>query len=180
MTQYIIFTHYYNESVGKSVTNSVDCEWYAAMTNPNSYEPKEGGYGHSYLQLEDMNQSYLEENRETLETIYVSGKTKGTGSNSDTAIYEKLIVKNSSIDNPKYDMIFVWDGLGYFTSDNTPNYQLYFDKMKRIKFKPWFLHSIYLSLRAAMTNAQKLVNLFGKDNIMIGKEVALDQYIDIV
>lgn len=179
MTKYIIFTHYYNESVGKSVTNSVDCEWYAAMTNPSEYDtnPKHT-YNHEYLQLEDMNQRYLETNRETLETLYVSGLAKNDA--NDTRIYEKFVVRNSDINNPKYDMVFVWDGLGYFTSPNDGNYELYFDKMKRINFKPWFLHSVYLSLRAAMTNAQNLVNLFGKDHIMIGKEVALDQYIDIV
>jgi hypothetical protein len=52
--------------------------------------------------------------------------------------------------------------------------------MKRVNIKPWFFHSTYHSLRAAMSKAETLVDLFGKENILVGKEVDLTQYIDIV
>ena len=178
MTKYSIFTHYYNDSIGKAVTNVVDCKWYPCLTSPTEYNPNPSQpYDHSYLQHGDMNQAKLEQDKETLEVLYIS---KDTTSSDDTDKYKELIIDESTIKNPKFDMIFIWDGLGYFIDDSNDKNQLYFDKMKRIEFKPWFFHSTYNSLKAAMTKAEKLVDLFGKNHIMIGKEINLDQYIDIV
>ena len=57
---------------------------------------------------------------------------------------------------------------------------LLYERMKRIKENPWFLYSTHASLTSAMEKAQNLVDLIGKNNVMIGKVVPLDQYIDIV
>ena len=163
-------------------------------TDPTTGEKIIIPYDHEYLQLSDMDQNRLAKDQEALEHIYIYYDTSktvpssgGTDTNDasdnssiNTAKYEELIVNSSRIDNPKYDMIFVWDGLGYYIEEHKRSNQLYFDKMKRIKFRPWFFHSTYHSLRAALTKANDLVDLFGKDHIIIGKEVDLAQFIDIV
>ena len=182
MTTYSIFMHYYNDDIGKAVTNSTECKWYPCLTTPTEYGISNPD--HTYLQLDDMNQIKLSKNQESLEVLFMSSNS-ATPVEENTAKYELYVVNNANILNPKYDMIFVWDGLGYYNNPDTTDPtnvqdQLYFDKMKRLNFKPWFFHSTYHSLRAAITKAEQLVDLFGKDNIIIGKEVALDQYIDIV
>lgn len=181
MTTYTVFMHYYNDSIGRAVTNTVNCDWYSCLTTPKEYDSRSTSE-HSYLQLEDMSELKLEQGKESLEHMYISikGSRTVTADPLGTEKYENLIVKSSTINNPKYDMIFVWDGLGYFTHETDTESQLYFDKTKRIKIKPWFFHSTYHSLKSAMTKAEQLIDLFGKDHIMIGKEVPLDQYIDIV
>lgn len=190
MTTYDIFMHYYNDRIGKAVTNLTDCKWYSCLTTPSQYrefddEEQPIVYNHTYLQNQDMDQEKLDKNQETLEVLYIYYDTKEHSDSTNNpdinaAKYEELIVQSSSIFNPKYDMIFIWDGLGYYTDDNEQTNQLYFDKMKRVNFRPWFFHSMYHSLKAALSKAETLINLFGKDHIMIGKEVDLTQYIDII
>lgn len=177
--------------------------------------------GNDYVTYNQMDQYKLQHDQETLEIIYISpdseSNTNQYGEKVDldlnTSKYEELVVNSSHITNPKYDMIFTWDGLGYFNGPKetnpehkvtvgvktnnkgeiekdekgnpipvTDNVQdlLYYDKMKRIKFRPWFFHSKYHSLRAVMDKANELVDIFGKNNILIGKEVPLEQYIEIV
>lgn len=177
MTTYDIFMHYYNDNIGKAVTNLTKCEWHSCLT------PAPEGSNHVYMELGDMNESRIDEGTEALETLYISGTETNTTDN--TNIYEDYIVKALTVNNPKYDMIFVYDGLGYYnsqqgTSEDKLLNKLYFDKMKRVNFQPWFFHSTYHSLKSVMNKAAKLVDMFGKDHIMIGKEVNLEQYIDIV
>lgn len=188
MTTYDLFVHYYNDTIGKAVTNTVNCQWYPADTTIGKYtgddksENADEYLSVDYLLSRTTNQkdSKYYKQEEVLEHLYIS--SKNTNLNSNTDIYQKLIIDSSTIQNPKYDMIFVWDGLGYYTSQypNESNVQLYYDKMKRVSFRPWFFHSIYHSLAAIMITAQKLVDLFGKDHVMMGKEVNLKQYIEIV
>lgn len=193
MTEYDLFIHYYNDSIGKAVTNNVDCDWYPCTTKRNvdeypslplEYQTEENK--DKLLDFEYMNKERLDNDTEALEILYMS-KSEVTDVSENTAAYEKYIISASRITNPKYDMIFVWDGLGYYISTQKGKdgqqesiNQLYFDKMKRVSFKPWFFHSKYHSLKAVMTKAQELIDLFGKDHVMIGKEVDLKQYIDIV
>ena len=185
MTTYTVFMHYYNENVGKAVTNTNNCRWYSALTT--SYKNK--SLGGKYLDVTDLDQSLVERDKEILEIIHISNDVITTGETTDD--YEKYILQSTRFDNPKYDMLFVYEGLGYFNYKDQKNIQpsdvafsqetqLYFDKMKRVYIRPWFFHSTYHSLRAAMTKAESLVNLFGKENVLIGKEVDLTQYIDIV
>lgn len=169
MTTYDIYMRYYNDAIGKSVTNTTKCKWHPAT---------EGKL------ITDLNPYKVEKQEETAENIYISGND--TDSVENTKIYEDIVVSSYDINNPKYDMIFTWDSLGHVTQktekekDGEVVNNLYFDEMKRINFQPWFFHSRYHSLRAAMEKAKELINIFGADNIIIGKNVALDQYIDIV
>ena len=121
----------------------------------------------------------------------------------------ELIVDQSHPNNPKYDMVFMYDGIARtneqpLTPTNSINpgpivmnespvadvhlpkddkkeiTYLYYDNMKRIKLDPWFLYSTHASLNSAMVKAKELVNILGKDAVKIGKVVPLDQYIEIV
>jgi len=230
MTVYNLFMHYYNDDIGQAVTNSTEAKWFPCDTLNGQY-PNENApyYKHSkdprisklhpnhYLTLDNVDKSKFQKGaeKECLEILYIS-PSDTTDADFNTNRYEEMIVANSQIFNPKYDMIFVWDGLGFYTSDtpsvktvsgkteyqyddnyNDPdddddgktyripkdpetNNQLYYDKMKRVSFQPWFFHSKYHSLNAVITKASQLVDLYGKEHVLIGKEVALDQYIDIV
>ena len=121
----------------------------------------------------------------------------------------ELIVEQNRPSNPKYDMVFMYDGIaktdeqpktptnplnpGHIVINespvadvNPPNNDkkeipyLYYDNMKRVKLDPWFLYSTHASLNSAMAKAKELVNILGKDAVKIGKVVPLDQYIEIV
>ena len=121
----------------------------------------------------------------------------------------ELIVDQSRPNNPKYDMVFMYDGIARtneqpLTPTNSLNPgpivmnespvadvhppkddkkeipYLYYDNMKRIKLDPWFLYSTHASLNSAMVKAKELVNILGKDAVKIGKVIPLDQYIEIV
>ena len=121
----------------------------------------------------------------------------------------ELMVDQSHPNNPKYDMVFMYDGIARtneqpLTPTNSINPgpivmnespvadvhppkddkkeipYLYYDNMKRIKLDPWFLYSTHASLNSAMTKAKELVNILGKDAVKIGKVIPLDQYIEIV
>ena len=121
----------------------------------------------------------------------------------------ELIVDQSHPNNPKYDMVFMYDGIARtneqpLTPTNSINPgpivmnespvadvhppkddkkeipYLYYDNMKRIKLDPWFLYSTHASLNSAMVKAKELVNILGKDAVKIGKVIPLDQYIEIV
>ena len=106
-------------------------------------------------------------------------------------LYE-YIIKETAANNPKYDMVFMYDGIAYAESRtgkadyNPPNDDdkqvpyVYYDRMKRVKLDPWFLFSTHASLNSAMIKARELVNILGKDSVKIGKVVPLDQYIEIV
>lgn len=107
----------------------------------------------------------------------------------DLAMYD-IIVNESKASNPKYDMIFMYNGLGKkdgAVADYNPPVQdkkqvpyVYYDKMKRLDFDPWFFHSSHASLISAMNKAKELVNILGKESVKIGKVVPLDKYIEIV
>jgi hypothetical protein len=55
-----------------------------------------------------------------------------------------------------------------------------YERMERLKMDPWFLMTTCGSLKAAMTKAEQLIDIYGKDAVKIGKVVPLDQYIEIV
>lgn len=173
MTKYNIYVRYFNDSIGKSVTNSTDCKWYSCIDT--SYNGSALGH---YLTHADMNQDKLKRKKETLEILYVSDEE--TTTENDIKVYDDLITAESDVTNPKYDMIFIWEGLGYYKNGSDEKNQLCFDKMRRVLFRPWFFHSTTHSLRYALEKGKDLVDKFGKDNVMIAKEVPLDQYIDIV
>lgn len=99
------------------------------------------------------------------------------------------IIAQTNVNNPKYDMIFMYDGLAKVEGpscqhpapqDPHQNPYVYFDRMCRINFDIWFLHSVHASLASAMAKTNELVNIVGKNSIKIGKVVPLDKYIEIV
>lgn len=125
-----------------------------------------------------------------------NGQKKKAAKQLDLEMYQ-IVIDESIVSNPKYDMIFMYDGIGHITfpgyndvptavdknppqNDTKIASEIYYDRMKRIKLDPWFLHSTYTSLRAVMLKAEELVNILGKDAVKIGKVVPLDQYIEIV
>lgn len=120
-----------------------------------------------------------------------NGSKKKAQAKRDLELYE-YVIKEASATNPKYDMVFIYDGIAYGdsrtgTADYNPPQNdtkqvpyIYYDRMKRIKVDPWFLFSTHASLNSAMTKARELVNILGKDAVKIGKVVPLDQYIEIV
>lgn len=91
------------------------------------------------------------------------------------------IIKGSKLNNIKYDMLFVYAGcdIKYGSVEGSMPYLLT-DKFERIFMSPWFVHSVHSSLNSVMEKAQILVDKIGHSNVMIGKVVPLDQYIDIV
>ena len=109
----------------------------------------------------------------------------------DLDLYEYVIEENAAT-NPKFDMVFVYDGVAYGESrtgksdynpapdDDKQIPYVYYDRMKRIQFDPWFLFSSHASLNSAMIKAKELVNILGKENVKIGKVVPLEQYVEIV
>ena len=104
---------------------------------------------------------------------------KGTA-NEELAMQNEII-KGSKLSNIKYDMLFVYAGcdVKYGKVEGSMPYLLT-DKFERIFMSPWFIHSVHSSLNSVMEKAQMLVDKIGHKNIMIGKVVPLDQYIDIV
>ena len=109
----------------------------------------------------------------------------------DLELYE-YVVKGARADNPKYDMVFMYDGIASAESrtgkadynppanDKKQIPYVHYDRMKRIKLDPWFLHSTHGSLESAMQKAKMLVNIIGKSSVKIGKVVPLEQYIEII
>jgi len=143
-------------------------------------------------------QKQIEEGKAVIEYAYirpadaftgdVSGTLKKTAALLDQEKYQ-IVIDQSQAGNPKYDMVFMYDGIASITGEgilNAPTSNiagkpyLHYERMKRIKLDPWFLYSSHGSLRSAMTRANQLINIMGKDAVKIGKVVALDQYIEIV
>jgi hypothetical protein len=122
------------------------------------------------------------------DTNYVKKKAQ---MQRDLELYE-YVIKETEASNPKYDMVFVYDGVAYGesrtgTADYNPPQSdgkqvpyVYYDRMKRIQLDPWFLFSSHASLNSTMIKARELVNILGKDAVKIGKVVPLEQYIEIV
>jgi len=120
-----------------------------------------------------------------------TGDAKKAQAERDMANYQ-IVIDEATANNPKYDMVFMYDGIAKSESvtgeadynppagDDKQIPYVYYERMKRIKLDPWFLHSSYASLNSAMAKARTLVNLLGKESVKIGKVVPLDQYIEIV
>ena len=120
-----------------------------------------------------------------------TGATRKAQAERDMRNYQ-IVIDEATANNPKYDMVFMYDGIAKSesvtgkadynppTGDDKQIPYVYYERMKRIKLDPWFLHSSYASLNSAMAKARTLVDLLGKESVKIGKVVPLDQYIEIV
>lgn len=186
ITQYQIFCRYLNEQANRVLTNKTTVEWISAED----------------AKAKGLDEEAIKEAREAgtlaIEYCLIEPADSGTSiaarkekMNRELDIAE-IIIEETKVSNPKYDMVFMYDGLAYAESrTGTADYDttaasskqipyLYYDKMKRVKLDPWFLLSTHASLPSAMTKARELVNILGKDGVKIGKVVPLDQYIEIV
>ena len=178
-----------------------------------------------YLEIQDHLDSkdgkYVEEHCKirSYDTEGETGKTAALKKNAksiDIDFYT-YVIDETQAENPKYDMIFMYDGISHIEYPGWPknwdkltkeqknkwmtkyenadesvtdlnpepscshiNPEIYYERMKRVKIDPWFLHSTHASLNSAMSKAKELVNLLGKNAVKIGKIVPLEQYIEIV
>lgn len=173
--QYQIFCRYYNEKVNKAATNKTEVKFVSAEINPK-HEESIPGVENCYVRPEDgfYNDSY--------------GQLRKAALAFDTKLYQ-IVIDETNANNPKYDMVFAYDGIATITGEPKKNPPMgdrsvqptvYYERMKRIESDPWFLYATYSSLLVAMEKVSELVNLIGKENVIVGKIVPLDQYVDIV
>ena len=117
------------------------------------------------------------------EEIAVLRPSSNTFDESLDMEYYQNVIDESNANNPKYNFIYIYDGLVKYYPKNPgsatyKNFWIY-DRMKRIELDPWFLYSVHASLASALEKAEQLVQKIGLKAIRIGKIVELDQYIDI-
>lgn len=148
-----------------------------------------------YLETQDL----LKNNKIVIEMCRIepadsSGEKTKESMQREIDTYNEIL-EQSYVKNPKFDMVFAFDGIAKVMADFADYAELsgtvkdedlkqkpyvYYDKMRRFELAPWFFYSAHYSLESAMVKAEELVNMFGKDAICICKVVPLDQYIDIV
>ncbi len=215
-TKYQIFCRYFQASSKRAVTNETTVEWVQAEqthghTDTNSQQPATTmdtksieGYENMYIRHEDrscvafkIGPAYVDDERDTKKR---AADNKRRCQKVDTQL-SSIVSKESRSSNPKYDMMFVYDGIAECLSadpvkslkygnggkspieDPTDNHSaahIYYERMKRIDGPaPWFEYATCASLTVAMRKAEELVNIMGKENVIIGKVVNLKEYIDI-
>lgn len=180
-TKYEIFCKYYHSSVNKVVNNITPTKWVHAEESGNAPRNVNGvkskpGVENCWVRPEDG--LYQDQ----------TGAKRRAAVEVDNNLYS-LMTSELNHENPKYDMIFVYDGVTSTKGEEKRNKEqndkssaplVYYERMRRLDMTPWFLYATCASLNAAMTKAGELVNLIGKENVIIGKVVSLDQYIEIV
>ena len=180
-TKYEIYCKYYHSSINKVVNNTTTVKWVQAEDSgavPRNVDRASSlpGIENCWVRPEDgLNNDYNGTKRRAAVTI-------------DNNLYS-IMTSEISHENPKYDMIFVYDGIISTKGEEKRNKEtgdiatapvVYYERMKRLDMTPWFLYATCASLNVAMAKAGELVNLIGKENVIIGKVVSLDQYIEIV
>jgi hypothetical protein len=156
--QYQLFCRCINTVTKKAITNKEKRTWVSAF---------------------DLDKYPNIDNEELYVKEVIKFNEKGTP--EEDLNMQNEIIKGSKLDNVKYDMLFVYSGcdIKHSVTEGEMPYVLT-DKFERIFMAPWFIHSVHSSLNSVMEKAQNLVDKIGCKNIMIGKVVPLDQYIDIV
>lgn len=213
-TTYQIFCRYYHSSAGKVVTNESKVVWKQAEESHGHSNGKQNAPTASTKSVSGQeNMIIRHEDYLRIESSFDNG-TNRQGSKEyyqkvtqaksiDTAL-SNIIVDEVVNSNPKYDMIFLYDGLAtcegapainttryiYKPGQNQQNEAeplqvnspiVFYEKMKRFEGPaPWFLYATASSLTAIMKKAEELVNIMGKNNVIIGKVVDIEEYIDIV
>ena len=150
-TQYLVLARHYNQKTNSCVTNKTDIIW----------------------------KDYRNTDKEDVRSVHEVLKIQASDSNGGVTSGEmqQLIIKNAQKSNPKYDMVFAFRGVDMI-GDNIPNAVC--DAFYRLPGDPWIKNSISGSLAESMNIVKRLGNAIGKDNVLIGKIVPLEQYIDIV
>lgn len=215
-TKYQIFCRYFQASSKRAVTNETTVEWVQAEQthehiDTNNAQPpvtmdtkSVEGHENMYIRQEDRScvahrQGGTSRDQEAAAKKRAA-ENKKTCQKVDTQL-SMIVSKESKSSNPKYDMMFVYDGLAECLSadpvkslkhgqggdnpieDPTDNHgaaHVYYERMKRMDGPaPWFEYATCASLTVAMRKAEELVNIMGKENVIIGKVVNLKEYIDI-
>lgn len=219
-TKYQIFCRYFQSSSSRAVTNESEVEWVQAEethnhTDTNKVQPAVTintksieGHENMYIRHEDWSYTAFYGGGQADATATANAQAqalnnKRNAQKLDTQL-SAILTQESRSDNPKYDMMFIYDGIadcmsidpiksvkyGLATgSGGTPKTDpndlrtaahVYYERMKRIDGPaPWFEYATCASLTVAMKKAEELVNIMGKNNVIIGKVVDLKQYIDI-
>lgn len=166
MTTYEVFVKYTSDTNGRLLTNRTSSTWIPAEVNQWEYA------------IDHECDKISEDSRESKEVFIIQKNDSSKLSDSRAYTY---IIENSVVKNPKFDMIFVYDGLGHIKEESyeTP-IEIYYDKMKRVKAEPWIPLFKTSSLKVAMDKAEQLVNTYGSKNIKIGKVVPLEIGMEIV
>lgn len=193
-TQYQVFCRYLNTNVNHCLTNKTVQDW-MSIDEYNSIASKaEEGDADAINKKAEIDKK-VKEGKLVVEILQIrpehiikKSADQKEASQLDTDLYQ-IVIDESVATNPKYDMVFLYDGVTSVTGElpinadnnDTSNEPIVlYEKMKRIKSDPWFLYSTHASLQSAMAKARELVNLLGKDSVQIGKVVELDQFIEIV
>lgn len=176
--QYQIFTRYMNPTTSKIVSNKTKVQWY-----PNDFRTS-GDYRDD--QIESAEQAIAYSNSLTVKSEVIAVEEIFDSINADTtaeevAEYYQKIIQETDLSNPKFDMLFVYNGLGHkITGEGDNAFEVYYDRILRTKLDPWFLHSVHDSYNSAVNTSKKLINIFGIDGVKVGKYVPLDTIIEIV
>jgi hypothetical protein len=168
--QYQVFCRYYNSDMSKCITNLTTSEWSSSRSNKNT-ESKE--VFEFYVEPKpDPKDPWTPEEIETIKRQ----------NNQKIHNLQTKIIEGNKATNPKFDMLFVYDGRDVIDSDVVSGQLPYVltDKMKRVLISPWFVHSTHGSLESAMQKAKSLIKKIGIDNVSVGKVIPLEQYIEII
>lgn len=211
-TQYQIYCRYFHSTMNKMVTNETTAEWKQAE---ESHPHDTNGHQQSILPT-TTHKSGEEVMLIRQYDIFGRSLDLNQGADISNIINQQkqrslaidaamtLVINNEmTSDNPKYDMMFIYDGIASCTGPNSDNPwigggnkalnteqiaenakaapEVYYEKMRRLEIPaPWFLYATCASLRMAMIKAEEIVKIMTPENVFIGKVVNLDDYIDIV
>lgn len=161
--QYKVYTRYYDTSKTSCITNSANEVWVS------SRDPLWKGYEDNKRQLIRTNKCY------EIFDFYLKGD------DADLTRLQNIIMDSNSSGNKKTDMFFCYAGTDIVLTPSKERLpSVLCDKFDRVKGTPWFESATHASLNSAMGNAKSLMGKIGKDNVIIGKIVPLEQYIEIV
>lgn len=212
-TQYQIFCRYYHSSVNRSVINESEVKWVQAGDRPSPRLAKNDSQCVSFydgvsceenlwIRHEDWLQTNVKQEHGSHARDNDITNKKKAARDLDSSL-SALITQEANISNPKFDMIFVYEGIASEegapptnvsyceNSYNAQSYDIdpegtnpppvvYYEKMARFIMSPWFVYATGSSLTWAIRKAEELINIIGKENVIIGKVVDLTQYIEIV
>jgi len=94
------------------------------------------------------------------------------------AVNTAEILEQENSENPKYDMLFMYNGVfeinSFITSSVTAQHTVMSEKFERCKGEAWFMASLHTSLKSALRAAEPIAKAMGKANVRVVKNVPLD------
>lgn len=206
-TQYQIFCRYYHSTSNVSVTNQTEVKWKQAETvHTHSTDGVMAPLTTSLKSVpgvENMwirHQDAMKSPKKDTDEQHADQMTMQRNAKALDRVLNTIIADESHNDNPKYDMMFMYKGFdtcigpkkantSVYNSttnkvednDTSANPQIYYEIMERVDIPaPWFLYATCASLTAAMAKAEEIIRIMGTANVMIGKVVDLEEYIEII